>query len=128
MRNKVLPIGGPGEALSARQQGEMLFKLLGKKPFFFPVPIAIFTTINAILRSIHRIAPQFVDEDVVEFGNIGYYYAVESMLVLDDKTQQYDADATPSYGNDTLEQFFKDAIFTEGFMKGQDLGDQAVFK
>ena len=39
--------------------------------------------------------------------------------------QAYDADATPSYGNDTLEAFFKKAV-KEG-LKGQELGDAAVF-
>lgn len=39
--------------------------------------------------------------------------------------QAYDADATPSYGTDTLEGFFEKAL-KEG-LKGQELGDQAVF-
>lgn len=47
------------------------------------------------------------------------------MLVWDDATGQYLADATPEYGADTLEAFFKKAV-TEG-LEGQELGDQAVF-
>ena len=39
--------------------------------------------------------------------------------------EQYDADATPSYGSDTLYDFFHTAV-TEG-LRGQELGDQAVF-
>jgi hypothetical protein len=39
--------------------------------------------------------------------------------------QAYDAEATPSYGTDTLEAFFAKAL-KEG-LKGQELGDQAVF-
>lgn len=35
----MLPIGGPGEAMTALQQGEMLFKILDKKPFFLRVRI-----------------------------------------------------------------------------------------
>ena len=35
--NKVLPIGGPGEAMTALQQGNVLFDILGKKPFFIKV-------------------------------------------------------------------------------------------
>lgn len=34
MRYQVLPIGGPGKALSAKEQGEMLFEVLGKEPKF----------------------------------------------------------------------------------------------
>jgi divinyl chlorophyllide a 8-vinyl-reductase len=37
----------------------------------------------------------------------------------------YLEDATPSYGNDTLEAFFRKAV--EEGLKGQELGDQAVF-
>ena len=47
------------------------------------------------------------------------------MLVWDEGQQRYLADATPSYGADTLRDFFQTAI-TEG-LKGQELGDQAVF-
>jgi divinyl chlorophyllide a 8-vinyl-reductase len=48
------------------------------------------------------------------------------MLVMDPETEQYDAGATPSYGTDTLEAFFK-KVSVEG-LAGQELGDQAVFK
>lgn len=64
-------------------------------------------------------------QDSAEFGRIGRYYATESMLVWDEATGKYDADATPSYGEDTLEAFFSKAV-TEG-LAGQELGDQAVF-
>jgi divinyl chlorophyllide a 8-vinyl-reductase len=64
-------------------------------------------------------------QDSAEFGRIGRYYAAESMLVWDEARGVYDADATPSYGSDTLEGFFQKAL-TEG-LKGQELGDQAVF-
>lgn len=65
-------------------------------------------------------------QDTAEFGRIGKYYATESMLLWDPKKQQYDADATPSYGKDTLEAFFRRAVLEDG-MKGQDLGDAAIF-
>ncbi len=64
-------------------------------------------------------------QDSAEFGRIGKYYATESMLVWDDKRQAYDADATPSFGQESLEMFFTRAV-NEG-LKGQELGDQAVF-
>jgi hypothetical protein len=63
-------------------------------------------------------------QDGAEFGKIGKYYAVESMLLWDPVSQRYLADETPSYGRDTLEDFFRKAL-TEG-LKGQELGDQAV--
>ena len=65
-------------------------------------------------------------QDSAEFGRIGKYYATESMLVYDAEAQQYVADATPSYGRDTLEDFFRRAV-KEDRMAGQELGDAAVF-
>lgn len=38
---RVLPIGGPGKALSAREQGQILFKLLSKEERFLEVPIQV---------------------------------------------------------------------------------------
>jgi divinyl chlorophyllide a 8-vinyl-reductase len=55
----------------------------------------------------------------------GKYYAAESMLVLNPETGEYDADMTPSYGEDTLEAFFKKCL--EEGMEGQELGDAAVW-
>jgi len=121
--NKVLPIGGPGKAYSAREQGEMIFRMLGKKENFFPVPIELMDGVIGIFDFLTRFFPNL--EDSAEFGRIGRYYAAESMLVWDEKKQSYDADATPSYGNDTLEAFFEKAI-KEG-LDGQELGDAAIF-
>lgn len=47
-------------------------------------------------------------------------------MVWDADRKEYDADATPSYGKDTLEEFFRKAVLEDG-MKGQDLGDAAIF-
>lgn len=124
LENKVLPIGGPGKAYSAKEQADILFRLTGQKPNYFPVPIALMDGIIGLLDFLAKFAPaQF--EDAAEFGRIGKYYAVESMLVYDPVKQVYLADETPSYGQDTLEGFFAKAI-KEG-LAGQELGDQAVF-
>ena len=123
LMNKMLPIGGPGEALTARDQADMLFRLANVKPNYFPVPVALMDGIIRIFDFLAKIFPSL--EDGAEFAKIGRYYAVESMLVWDPATKQYKAGETPSYGNDTLEEFFRRAI-TEG-LKGQDLGDAAVF-
>jgi divinyl chlorophyllide a 8-vinyl-reductase len=45
---------------------------------------------------------------------------------MDQETGEYKADETPSYGTDTLRDFFK-KVSVEG-LAGQELGDQAVFK
>ena len=121
--NAVLPIGGPGEAMTARDQADALFRLARVKPNYFPVPVALMDGIISALDLLARLFPQM--EDSAEFGRIGRYYATESMLVWDEARRAYDADATPSYGADTLEAFFERAL-REG-LAGQELGDQAVF-
>ncbi|KAK9825464.1 hypothetical protein WJX81_005322 [Elliptochloris bilobata] len=122
--NRVLPIGGPGKAWSARDQGAYLFELVGRKPFFLQVPVALMDGIIGFLDFLARFFPAM--EDPAEFGRIGRYYATESMLVWDEAAGRYAADATPSYGRDTLEAFFARAV-QEGGLEGQELGDAAVF-
>ena len=47
------------------------------------------------------------------------------MATTNEERKRYDADATPSYGEDTLEQFFERVV--RNGMAGQDLGDAALF-
>ncbi|KAK2646465.1 hypothetical protein Ddye_021660 [Dipteronia dyeriana] len=121
--NQILPIGGPGKALTPLEQGEMLFRLLGKEPKFLKVPIGIMDFAIGVLDFLVKIFPSM--EDAAEFGKIGRYYAAESMLILDPETGEYSAEKTPSYGEETLEEFF-DKVLREG-MAGQELGEQAIF-
>ncbi|XP_078445249.1 NAD(P)-binding Rossmann-fold superfamily protein [Wolffia australiana] len=121
--NEVLPIGGPGEALTPLQQGEMLFRILGKEPKFFKVPIGVMDFAIGVLDFLVKIFPSL--EDAAEFGKIGRYYAAESMLILDPETGEYSSEKTPSYGNDTLEDFFR-RVIRDG-MAGQELGEQTIF-
>lgn len=122
-QNKVLPIGGPGDAISVKEQGEMLFELLGKEPKFKRVPIQMFDIVIPVMSFLAKIFPKL--EDKAEFARIGKYYCSESMLVLNPETGEYDADATPSYGTDKLRDFYK-RVLKEGLV-GQELGDHAMF-
>jgi divinyl chlorophyllide a 8-vinyl-reductase len=122
-RNKILPIGGPGKAITARQQGEMLFELLGREPKFKNMPILMFDVIIPVLAFLSKIFPKL--QDKAEFARIGKYYCSESMLVLNPATGKYDAEATPSYGTDTLRDFYK-RVLKEG-LAGQELGAHSMF-
>jgi divinyl chlorophyllide a 8-vinyl-reductase len=99
-RNRILPIGGPGEPITPRQQGEKLFELLGRTPKFKQVPPALLDVIIATLSTLGRIVPPLAAK--AEYARIGRYYATESMLVFDAQAGRYDAAATPSTGSDTL--------------------------
>ena len=120
--NRVLPIGGPGEAITPRQQGEALFALLGCKPRFRHVPVALLDGIVGALSGAARFAPSLADK--AELARIGRYYATESMLVLDPGTGRYDAAATPSTGTETLFDFYA-ALVAGG--AAPERGDHAVF-
>ena len=122
LHDRVLPIGGPGEALTPRQQGELLFELLGRKPRFRQVPVALLDAIIVLLDAGRHIAPALAAK--AELARIGRYYATESMLVLDPATHRYDADATPATGSDTLADHYA------GLLSGRlsvERGDHAVF-
>lgn len=99
-RNRVLPIGGPGPAITPREQGDWLFALTGREPRFSQVPVALLDTIIWTLSALGALFPPLKEK--AELARIGRYYATESMLVLNPDTGQYDANATPSTGSDTL--------------------------
>ena len=122
-QNKILPIGGPGKAVTNLDQARMLFELLGREPKLTKVPIQIFDVIIPLLTLLSRLFPKFKDK--AELARIGKYYSSESMLVLNPATGKYDADATPSYGNDTLRDFYK-RVLSEG-LAGQELGAHSLF-
>jgi divinyl chlorophyllide a 8-vinyl-reductase len=119
---RVLPIGGPGPAITPRAQGEMLFDLLGAPPRFKRVPIALLDAIVAVLSVGGRLVPALARR--AELARIGRYYATESMLVLDPATGRYDAAATPSTGRDTLREHYARVLRGEA---DADLGEHAVF-
>ena len=120
--NRVLPIGGPGEALTPRQQGERLFSLLQRPPRFRCVPVGVLDVVIGLLRAGGSVVPSLAGK--AELARIGRYYATESMLVWDSAASRYDASATPSTGTETLFDFY------EGLIHGSvapERGDHAVF-
>jgi divinyl chlorophyllide a 8-vinyl-reductase len=121
-RNRILPIGGPGPAITPRQQGEMLFSLLGRTPRFRHMPIGVLDAAVAMLNAGARLAPALAVK--AELARIGRYYATESMLVLDPATGRYDADATPSTGTRTLQACY--AALIAG-ASAPERGEHAVF-
>ncbi|MEO1105534.1 MAG: epimerase, partial [Pseudomonadota bacterium] len=122
LQNQILPIGGPGPAITPRAQGEHLFALLGRTPRFREVPVRFLDTIIGVLGAAGRIVPKLGEK--AELARIGRYYATESMLVLDPTTGRYDADATPSFGTQTLFDFYAQLVAGTATA---ERGDHAVF-
>ncbi len=105
MLDKVLPIGGPGPAISLREQGELLFALTGQEPRFRSVSPAMFTYAEKALSLGAPFSGWFAEK--AEYARIARYYATESMLVLDPATGEYSAELTPEYGSETLEEHYE---------------------
>ncbi|MCB6176725.1 NAD(P)H-binding protein [Rhodobacter sp. Har01] len=122
LQNRILPIGGPGPAITPREQGEWLFQRLGIEPKFRQVPVAMMDAIIAGLSLAGKLVPKLAAK--AEFAKIGRYYATESMLVWNPKTGRYDADATPETGTETLFDFYERLIRGEASV---DLGEHAAF-
>jgi divinyl chlorophyllide a 8-vinyl-reductase len=120
--DRVLPIGGPGAAVTPKQQGERLFALLDREPRFRHVPVAMLDWIVWGLGLFGHVIPSLAEK--AELARIGRYYATESMLVFDPATERYDAAATPSTGTETLFDFY--ARLIEG-KTSIERGDHAVF-
>lgn len=118
----ILPIGGPGPAFTPRQQGEWLFEMLGMAPRFRSVPVGMFDAISATLSGLGVLFPRLRGK--AELARIGRYYATESMLVWNDAEGRYDADATPSFGSETLRDHY--AAIIAGAPE-QDRGAHRVF-
>lgn len=120
--NRILPIGGPGEAITPKQQGEHLFALLGREPRFKHVPVALLDGIVWMLAGLGRVVPALAEK--AELARIARYYATESMLVIDPSTGRYSAAATPSAGSETLFDFYARLIAGAAV---SERGDHAVF-
>lgn len=120
--NQVLPIGGPGPAITPLAQGQMLFELLGKPAKFKRVPVGLLDVIIAVLSTLGRAVPALAAK--AELARIGRYYATESMLVLNADTGLYDEALTPSHGHTTLREHYAQLIQQD---QPVNLGDHAVF-
>ncbi len=120
--NRILPIGGPGPAITPIEQGERLFALFGQPPRFSHVPVRLLDVIIVMLTVLGLFIPPLRAK--AGLARIGRYYATESMLALNPATGRYDAEATPATGTQTLFDFYADAARGTA---AAELGDHAVF-
>lgn len=120
--DRVLPIGGPGPALTPRQMGAHLFELSGRAPKFRAVPVGVLRAVIWGMSALGRIFPGLADK--AELARIAHYYATESMLVWDDARQVYDADETPETGRDRISEHYAEVLRGKAAV---DLGAHKVF-
>lgn len=120
--NRILPIGGPGPAITPLEQGVKLHALLGREARFKHVPVAVLDVIIFVLSGLGHFIPLLAEK--AELARIGRYYATESMLVWDADKGVYDATATPSIGELTLFDYYAEVI---AGAQEPERGDHAVF-
>ena len=120
LQNRVLPIGGPGPAITPLDQAAMLARLFGREVPVRRVPVALMDWIIGGLSLAGLVLPRMRAK--AGLARIGRYYATESMLVWDGT--RYDADATPEFGTDRLEDHY--AAMLRGEI-GDERGAHAVF-
>jgi divinyl chlorophyllide a 8-vinyl-reductase len=121
-QNAILPIGGPGPAITPHQMGTALFDALGLQPKYRAVSPRVIASIAAVLSALGKFSPRLAAK--ADLARIGHYYATESMLHWDAENARYDADATPEFGTETLFDHY--AALAAG-QQTQDRGDHAVF-
>ncbi|MBM3614258.1 MAG: NAD-dependent epimerase/dehydratase family protein [Alphaproteobacteria bacterium] len=120
--NRILPIGGPGPAITPLDQARMLEVATGCAVRVRRVPVALMDGIIALLSGLGRLSPRLAEK--ANLARIGRYYATESMLVWNRATGAYDAEATPEFGTDRLEDHY--TALVEGRL-ADDRGAHAVF-
>ena len=59
--NKILPVGGPGEAVTPLQQSQILFDLFDKEPKYIKVPIGVFDFIIGAIEFFANFNPGLKD-------------------------------------------------------------------
>jgi divinyl chlorophyllide a 8-vinyl-reductase len=120
LQNRILPIGGPGPAITPMDQAAMLGELLGRDVRVKRVPTALMDTIIAVLSTLGHLSPRMAEK--ANLARIGRYYGTESMLVWDGHA--YRAEDTPEFGHSTLRDHYA-ALLAGGARN--DLGAHGVF-
>ncbi len=121
-RGRILPVGGPGPAITPRDQAAILSNLLGRPVPVRRVPLALLDAAAASLGAAARLRPALGAK--AELARIGRFYATTSMLARDPATGRPDADSTPRHGRDTLRAHYARLLAGEAT---DDRGAHAVF-
>ena len=119
----ILPIGGPGPALTPQDQGRLLCETLGQPFRSTSLPPEMFDWIRWLISPLGLVSRRVRDR--MEFLRIAKFYATESMLCWDAEAKRYDAEATPEFGSDTLQDFY--AKLASGEVLAPERGEHSLF-
>ena len=112
-QRRILPIGGPGPALTPLDQARLLAELTGQPLRLRSVPLSLLDRIATTLDRLARLTPprwRPAVEARAEYARIGRYYASESMLVWDEASGRYREDLTPATGTVTLADHYRQLL------------------
>ena len=84
--------------------------------------MALLDVIIRVLQTLSWLIPPLAAK--AELARIGRYYATESMLVWDAKGLRYDAQASPSFGTQTLFAHYDQLLAGQADVQ---LGEHSVF-
>ncbi|MEM7296509.1 MAG: NAD(P)H-binding protein [Pseudomonadota bacterium] len=120
LQRRLLPVGGPGPALTPKEQGTLLFEALDQKPHFRSVSPKLLLGAARLLDVPGRVSCRAAEK--AELARIGHYYATESMLLWNGAS--YDAEATPEFGSDKLADHYAQLALEDW---ADDRGAHALF-
>ena len=108
MQCKVLPIGGPGPAITPLDQARILFKKAELPMRITKIPSFLFLLFSYFLTPFCIFSNKLADYR--EFLRIAHYYATESMLVWNSEKNKYSDKDTPEFGQDLLVNFYEHTL------------------
>ena len=123
MKNKIIPIGGPGPARNSKEFGELIFQISGKSPKFFYFPSVIFQILIYLLKPFSFGSRKIADK--IEFLKIAHYYATESMLYWDEKSKMYLDHKTKEFGDEKIDSHYE--LILSGKLKLNSDYNQKLF-
>lgn len=121
--NQILPIGGPGPAITPLDQAMFLTDAFKKPIAIRSVSPKMFDAAEWGLNRFSKLSEWCRDK--AEFCRIGKYYATESMLIWDAVHARYSAEQTPETGSDTLAVFYQK--IASGETSQPSLGEHSLF-
>ena len=108
MQCKVLPIGGPGPAITPLDQARILFEKAKLPTRITKIPSFLFLLFSYFLTPLCIFSNKLADYR--EFLRIAHYYATESMLVWNSEENKYSDRDTPEFGQDLLDNFYEHTL------------------
>ena len=118
----ILPIGGPGPAITPLGQAQLLGQILQRPVQTRSLPPRLFLLAAAFLTPFGIVFQRARDQ--AEFLRIAHFYATESMLVWSEESGAYSEALTPESGSKTLSECYQQIIRGDVI---SDLGEHKLF-